>query len=79
MAQALAAALQNIETTELMYPVEANVVFAKIPETIQAALREREWSFYTFLPPLGCRLMCAWDTDEDTIAAFAADLKAITA
>ena len=60
-----------------MYPVESNVVFAKIPETIQTELRRCGWSFYTFLPPLGCRLMCAWDTDEETVAAFAADLKAI--
>lgn len=79
MAQALAASLRDVDGAKLMYPVQANVVFAEIPEPVQKALRDKGWSFYTFLPPLGCRLMCAWDTDQETIDAFTADLKAVTA
>ena len=74
MAQRLARALVDQAGAKIMYPVEANSVFAEIPESIQTALRQKDWSFYTFLPPLGCRLMCAWDTDEETINAFTADL-----
>ncbi len=77
MAKQLADALITKAGAEIMYPVEANAVFARIPEAVQAALRQQGWSFYTFLPPLGCRLMCAWDTEEATIEAFTADLAQI--
>ena len=77
MAQQLADALTKKAGAEIMYPVEANAVFARIPEHVQSALREKGWSFYTFLPPLGCRLMCAWDTEEATIDEFTADLAAV--
>ena len=78
MAQRLAEALTTKAGAEIMYPVEANAVFARISEHVQTALREKGWSFYTFLPPLGCRLMCAWDTEEATIDAFTADLAEIS-
>ncbi|MEM8974253.1 MAG: beta-eliminating lyase-related protein, partial [Pseudomonadota bacterium] len=77
MALRLAEALTTKAGAEIMYPVEANAVFARIPENVQEAMRARGWSFYTFLPPLGCRLMCAWDTEEATIEAFTADLAEI--
>ncbi|MEM7751033.1 MAG: low specificity L-threonine aldolase [Pseudomonadota bacterium] len=77
MALRLAEALTTKAGAEIMYPVEANAVFARIPESVQEAMRARGWSFYTFLPPLGCRLMCAWDTEEATIEAFTADLAEI--
>ena len=76
MANRLATALIAHDGVELMYPVEANAVFVEIPEAQQKALREKGWSFYTFLPPLGCRLMCAWDMDAETVDQFAADLAA---
>ncbi len=74
MAQRLAAAITAHEGVQLMYPVEANAVFVEIPPDGQQALRDKGWSFYTFLPPLGCRLMCAWDMDAETVDRFAADL-----
>ncbi len=79
MAQRLEAALAAVPGVEIMYPVEANVVFARMPETLQEALRGKGWQFYTFLPPDGCRLMCAWDTEAATIEAFAGDLAAVSA
>ena len=42
---------------------------------ISAALRAKGWRFYTFIGEGGCRLMCAWDTREETVHAFIADLK----
>jgi threonine aldolase len=45
---------------------------------VQRRLRERGWRFYTFLGDTGCRLMCAWDTTEQVVDRFTADLAAAT-
>ena len=74
MAQRLAEGITRIEGIELMHPVEANAVFADIPVDRQTAVREKGWSFYTFVPPTGCRLMCAWDTQPETVDRFIADI-----
>ncbi len=74
MAQRLSDRIQNLPGVALMYPVEANAVFAEIPVDVQARLRQRGWRFYTFIGAGGCRLMCAWDTAPETVDAFAADL-----
>ena len=75
MARRLATALEQVAGASLMYPVEANAVFAEIDPTLQARLRAKGWLFYTFLGATGCRLMCAWDTTAETIDRFAADLR----
>ncbi|MGI9524359.1 MAG: threonine aldolase family protein [Hyphomicrobiaceae bacterium] len=77
MAALLSSQLRNVPDIEILYPVDANVVFVGLPEHIQRGLRARGWSFYTFLPPVGCRLMCAWDTQRAAIDRFVADLRAI--
>lgn len=41
------------------------------------ALHEKGWHFYTFIGQGGARLMCSWDTTEETITAFIEDLKQI--
>lgn len=74
MADRLAAAIGGLAGVKITEPVESNAVFAEIPPTAQQAMREKGWSFYTFRPPLECRLMCAWDTDPATVDRFAADL-----
>jgi threonine aldolase len=76
MARELAKSLTEVPGVRLMYPVEANAVFADIPVGVQAALREKGWRFYTFLGETGCRLMCAWDTTAETVQAFSRDLAA---
>jgi threonine aldolase len=76
MADRLALALNGAPSIRVTRPVEANAVFAEIPEAVQTKLRDRGWSFYTFRPPRECRLMCAWDTDAATVDRFAADLRA---
>jgi threonine aldolase len=75
MAQRLADGLSEIDGVELMHPVEANGVFVHLPEAIQARLRAKGWQFYTFVPPTGCRLMCAWDTQPETVDRLLGDLK----
>lgn len=76
MADRLASGLDAVPGVELMAPVEANAVFADIPPELQKALREKGWQFYTFLRQTGCRLMCAWDTEPETVDCFLADLAA---
>ena len=76
MAARLADGLAQLDGIKLMFPVEANAVFADIPVPVQAALRARGWQFYTFLGATGCRLMCAWDTAPATVDRFLADAEA---
>jgi len=58
----------------IMFPPQANAVFAEIPPQAQAAVRAKGWRFYTFIGATGCRLMCAWDTAPETVDRFATDL-----
>ena len=75
MAQRLSEAIAVMPGVRLMFPVEANAVFADIPPPLQAAARAAGWRFYTFLGETGCRLMCAWDTTPQTVDRFVADLR----
>lgn len=75
MARRLAAAIGQLPGVSIMFPVEANAVFADIPAAVQAAVRAKGWKFYTFLGETGCRLMCAWDTTAETVDRFAADMR----
>ena len=68
--------LKVLPEVELMFPRQANAVFVQLPEAVIAALHQRGWRFYTFIGVGGARLMCAWDTREETVHAFIADLKA---
>jgi threonine aldolase len=65
---------------KLLFPCEANAVFAKIPDPIVARLYEWGWRFYTHIGPgEGARLMCAWDTKEEDVDRFVEDVKKASA
>ncbi|MBM3822903.1 MAG: low specificity L-threonine aldolase [Verrucomicrobia bacterium] len=74
MATLLKDKLSAIPGVKLLFPVQANAVFAELPPNVIHALRQQGWKFYTFIGPGGCRLMCAWDTLEADVEAFAADV-----
>lgn len=74
-ASLLANELAQIEEVKIMYPQEANSVFIKIPESLTNKMHDKGWKFYTFIGNGGARLMCSWDTKEETIHAFIDDLK----
>ena len=59
---------------KVLFPRQSNAVFAELPEPVIDGLRQRGWKFYTFIGSCGCRLMCAWDTREEDVAAFAKDI-----
>lgn len=74
-ARRLAAGLEGLPGCRVMFPVESNAVFLDAPAPVLEGLRARGWRFYTFIGVGGARLMCAWDTREDTVDAFLADAR----
>ena len=61
---------------DIMFPVEANAVFVRMPEAKLDALRERGWQFYTFIGG-GARFMFAWDAQPQRVDELAADIARI--
>jgi threonine aldolase len=76
MAQRLAQGIVRVKGTRLLAPVQSNGVFVELSPVVQTRLRHKGWRFYTFLGEAGCRLMCAWDTTEQTVDRFTAELAA---
>ena len=79
MAKRLADGIAGLPGVQLIAPVEANGVFAHVPERATEALHARGWQFYVFVGETGCRFMCAWDTTEAVVDAFVADIRALIA
>jgi threonine aldolase len=76
MAQLLHSRLEGIPGVEIQFPTEANAVFAQLPKRSADALRAQGWKFYDFIGSGGARLMCAWDTQPETVERFAAEIRA---
>jgi len=75
MAKRLESALRNLPRVQIVYPVQTNSVFACIPDEIVQAMYRRGWKFYTHVGSADeARLMCSWDTTEQDVDSFAADL-----
>ncbi|HVF76928.1 MAG TPA: low specificity L-threonine aldolase [Solirubrobacteraceae bacterium] len=78
MATRLADALAHVPGVQLTQPVQANALFAVLAAAVTERL-QRDWPFYTWDPTTGeVRLVCSWDTTEDEVDAFAADVRAAT-
>ncbi|MEO8411577.1 MAG: beta-eliminating lyase-related protein, partial [Propionivibrio sp.] len=77
MARRLADGLASVAGAELLFPVEANGVFATLAPALQEGLRGLGWRFYTFIGAGGVRFMCAWDTPPQRVDALLADLGAL--
>jgi threonine aldolase len=72
MARMLAAELEKVPGIKLTQPVEANGVFAVIPEKYIAAL-QKKYFFYVWNEEISeCRFMASFDTTEEDIHAFVA-------
>ncbi|MGW4798841.1 threonine aldolase family protein [Nonomuraea sp. NPDC004297] len=72
MARRLAAAAERVPGVRLARPVEANAVFAVLPGDVAERLRKR-FTFYDWTDG-EVRWMCAFDTTEEDVDAFAAAL-----
>ena len=75
MAKMLAENLQALPGVNLMFPVEANAVFAEMPPAMAEYLQQAGWHFYTFIGSGGVRLMTSWNTAPETIEAFLNDCR----
>jgi threonine aldolase len=75
MAQLLAHGLQNIAGTQLLYPVEANAVFASLPSECHRHLTTMGWHYYTFIGQGGARFMCSWATTEGDVDLLLKDIR----
>ncbi|MGW3625630.1 threonine aldolase family protein [Streptomyces sp. NPDC000880] len=75
MAQRLAAGVRAVDGVEILYPVQANAVFARLPHHVSERLQKR-FRFYFWNEAAGdVRWMCSFDTTEDDVDAFVQALK----
>ncbi|MFE5209422.1 threonine aldolase family protein [Streptomyces sp. NPDC056600] len=75
MARRLAEGVRAVDGVEILYPVQSNAVFARLPHAVTERLQKR-FRFYFWDEAAGdVRWMCAYDTREDDVDAFVAALK----
>ncbi|WP_413454566.1 threonine aldolase family protein [Glutamicibacter sp. FR1] len=75
MAAKLSQAVEEIDGVQLVYPTQANGVFAQLPTEVSDQLREH-FRFYDWDRAAGqVRWMCSFDTTEDDVAEFIAKLR----
>jgi threonine aldolase len=75
MAQCLAEGVRAIDGVRVLYPVQANAVFARLPHDVSERLQKR-FRFYFWDEAAGdVRWMCSFDTTEADVDAFLAVLK----
>jgi threonine aldolase len=79
MARLLEKEVKNIPRVKIVYPVEANGVFAQIPRNAIQKIQERHF-FYVWIEEQSVvRWMCAFDTTEDDVREFAESVAEVVA
>lgn len=73
MARKLRAGLESLPGIRLLYPTEANAVFAELPVKIHEHLKARGWRYYVFIGG-GARFMCSWHTTEADVESLLVDV-----
>jgi threonine aldolase len=77
MAQRLAGGVTAIDGIELIYPTQANAVFAQL-DAAHVAKLQQTWTFHTWNDDDSIvRWMCAFDTAEADVDAFLTDIRAV--
>jgi threonine aldolase len=77
LASQLAKRLRDEAKIDVVFPVEANAVFARMDEQLVCALHARGWHFYKFIEPDTYRLMCSWSVTERVIEEFVVDVSCV--
>lgn len=81
MARRLAEGVRGVKGVAVTQPVEANGVFARLPDKVIAPLKET-FPFYVWEQGTDgtseARWMCSWDTTEGDVDAFVARLKELS-
>ncbi|MEQ6902587.1 low specificity L-threonine aldolase [Nocardioides sp. YIM 152588] len=76
MAQRLADGVAQIDGVEILYPVQANAVFARLPHEVTRRLQERH-RFYFWDEAAGdVRWMCSYDTTAEDVDGFLDSIRA---
>ncbi len=70
--------LSEVPGVELLYPTEANAVFARFPSTVNRAMHAQGWHYYELAGIGDSRLMCSWATRLEDLDAFLTDLHALS-
>ncbi|WP_320775576.1 low specificity L-threonine aldolase [Streptomyces sp. CRN 30] len=79
MARRLAEGARAVHGVEILYPVQANAVFARLPHDAAERLQKR-YRFYFWDEAVGhVRWVCSFDTTEEDVDGFLAALKEETA
>lgn len=73
-AHLLAEQLRTIPGVKIVYPLEANAVFASLPPEASARLQAKGWKYYQFIGG-AARFMCSWQTTEAAINKLVADAR----
>ncbi|HKS75779.1 MAG TPA: hypothetical protein VJQ82_21385, partial [Terriglobales bacterium] len=71
MARLLENEIRNIPRVKVVYPVEANGVFAQIPREAIAKIQERYFFYVWSEEESVVRWMCSFDTTEEDVRQFA--------
>lgn len=75
MARRLAEGVKDVDGVEILYPVHANAVFARLPNEVSERLQKR-YRFYFWNEAAGdVRWMCSFDTSEEDVDGFVAALR----
>lgn len=77
MAALLETEFLHIPEIKILFPRQANSVFAELPTPLIQDLYGKGWIFYSFIGKGGCRFMCSWDTTEADIQSLLTDLKSL--
>ena len=79
MARLLEQKVKNIPRLKIVYPVEANGVFARIPREAIAKIQERYFFYEWSEEEPVARWMCSFDTTEEDVRDFADFVKGVVA
>lgn len=75
MAARLEQGLRALKFVSIVYPRQANSVFASLPSETVTELHDLGWKFYNDVGPDGAaRLMCSWDTTETDVDQLVTDI-----
>jgi threonine aldolase len=75
MARRLADGVRDVDGVEVLHPVQANGVFARLPHDVGERL-QKQFRFYFWDEAAGdVRWMCSFDTTEEDVDAFAAAIR----
>jgi threonine aldolase len=77
MARLLEEELRKIPRTKILYPVEANGVFAQIPREAIPKIQERYFFYVWNEEGSLARWMCSFDTTEEEVRDFAKFVKEV--